>query len=154
MEQRHVLNLGLTPKIMLVLFLYVFLHCRTNCCHQMQNPWPVLFVVAHCSVTQSCLTLCDPVYCSTPGFPVLHHLPELAQTHIHLVSGATQPSRPLSPPSPPAFNLSQHQGLSNALPLCIRWTKCWNLSFSISPSNDYSGLISFRIDWLGLNAIA
>ena len=65
----------------------------------------------YCSVTQSCLTLCDPVYCSTPGFPVLHHLPELAQTHIHLVSGATQPSRPLSPPSPPAFNLFQHQGL-------------------------------------------
>ena len=152
MEQRHVLNLGLTPKIMLVLFLYVFLHCRTNCCHQMQNPWPVLFVVAHCSVTQSCLTLCDPVYCSTPGFPVLHHLPELAQTHIHLVSGATQPSRPLSPPSPPALSLSQHQGLFNESALHIRGSKFWSFSFSISLSNEYSGLISFRIGWYVLLA--
>ena len=63
-----------------------------------------------CSVAQSCPTLCDPVDCSTPGFPVLHHLPELAQTHVHGVS-AIQPSHPLSSPSPPAFNLSQHQGL-------------------------------------------
>ena len=90
---------------MLVLFLYVFLHCRTNCCHQMQNPWLVLFVVVHCSVTQSCLTL-DPVDCSMPGFPVLHHLPELAQTHVHWVSDAIWPSHPRSCPSPPALNLS------------------------------------------------
>ena len=88
--------------------------------------------------------------CSTPGSPVLQHLPELAQTHVHWVSDATQPSRPLSSPSPPAFSLSQHQGLSNALPLCIRWTKYWNLSFSISPSTEYSGLISFRIVWFNL----
>ena len=64
-----------------------------------------------CSVVQSCLTLCDPTDCSTLGFPVLHHLPELAQTHVHRVSDASQPSHPLSSPSPPAFNLSQHQGL-------------------------------------------
>ena len=64
-----------------------------------------------CSVVQSSSTLCDLMDCSTPDFPVLHHLPELAQTHAHRVGDAIQPSRPLSSPSPPAFNLSQHQGL-------------------------------------------
>ena len=64
------------------------------------------------SVAQSCLTLCDPVHCSTPGFPVHHQLLEFTQTHVHWVSDAIQPSHPLSSPSPPAFNLSQHQGLS------------------------------------------
>ena len=63
------------------------------------------------SVTQSCPTLCDLMDCSTPGFPVHHQLPELTQTHVHRVSDAIQPSHPLSSPSPPAFNLSQHQGL-------------------------------------------
>ena len=63
------------------------------------------------SVAQPCLTLCDPVDCSTPGFPVHHQLPELVQTHVHWVSDAIQPSHPLSSPFPPAFNLSQHQGL-------------------------------------------
>ena len=63
-----------------------------------------------CSIAQSCLTLCDPMDCSTPGFPVCHHLPELAQIHVLQVSDAIQPSHPLSSPSPPAFNLSQHQG--------------------------------------------
>ena len=63
------------------------------------------------SVTQSCLTLCNPMDCSTPGFPIRHQLPELAQTHFHQVGDAIQPSYPLSSPSPPAFNLSQHQGL-------------------------------------------
>ena len=64
-----------------------------------------------CSVAPSCLTLCDPMNCSTPGFPVLHHLLELAQTHVHWVGDAIQPSHPLSPPFPPALNLSPHQGL-------------------------------------------
>ena len=62
------------------------------------------------SVTQSCLTLCDPMDCSTPGFPVHHQLPELAQTHVHWVGDDIQPSHPLLSPSPFAFNLSQHQG--------------------------------------------
>ena len=64
-----------------------------------------------CSVTQLCLTLCDPMDCSASGFPVLHHLLELAQTHVHLIGDAIQPSHPLSSPSPPAFNPSQHEGL-------------------------------------------
>ena len=64
-----------------------------------------------CSVTQLCPTLCDPMVCSTPGLPVLHHLPEFAQTHVHSVSDAIQPSHPLLSPSPSAFSLSQHQGI-------------------------------------------
>ena len=63
------------------------------------------------SVAQSCPALCDPMDCSTPGFPVHHQLPELAQTHVHWVSDAIQPSHPLSSPSSPTLNLSQHQGL-------------------------------------------
>ena len=64
-----------------------------------------------CSVAQLCLTLWDPMDCSTPDFPILHHLLEFAQTHVHWISDAIQSSHPLSSPSPPAFNLSQHQGL-------------------------------------------
>ena len=101
------------------------------------------------SATQSCPTLCNPMDCSTPGFPVHHQLLELAQTHVHRVGDAIQPSHPLS--SPPALNLSQHQG-PNESDLHIRWPKYWSFSFSISPSNDYSGLISFRIDWFDLLA--
>ena len=96
-----------------------------------------------CPVAQSCPTLCDHVDCSTPGFPVLHHLLELAQTHVYWASDAIQPSRPLLSPSP-GFSLSQRQGLFSESAPWIRWLKCWSLNFSISPSNEYSGLISFR----------
>ena len=96
--------------------------------------------------------------CSTPGFPVCQQLPEFAQTHAHWVGDAIQPSYPLSSLSPPALNLSQHQGLlqwvfSNGSVLQIRWPEYWSFTFSISPSNEYSGLISFRIDWLDLLAV-
>ena len=91
--------------------------------------------------------------CSTPGFPVHHQLPELTQTHVHRVSDAIQPSHPLSSPSPPTFNLSQHQVLPNEVALHIRWSKYRSFSFSISPSYEYSGLIFFRIDWLDLLAV-
>jgi len=104
------------------------------------------------SVAQSCLTLCDPMVCSTPGFPVHHQLPELAQTHVHWVSDAIQPSHPLSSPSP-AFNLSQHQGLFQWVSSSPQVAKVLEFSFSVSPSNEYSGLISFRIDWLDLLAV-
>ena len=83
--------------------------------------------------------------CSIPGFPVFHHLLEFAQTHIHRVSKDIQPSHSLSSPSP-IFSLSQHQLFSNELTLPIRWPKYWSFSFIISPSNEYSGFISFRID--------
>ena len=102
------------------------------------------------SVTQSCLTLCDPMDCSTPGFLVHHQLPEFTQTHVHWVGDAIQPSHPLSSPSPPAFNLSQHQGLFNESVFRIRWPKYWSFSFNISPSDEYSGLVSFRMDWMDL----
>ena len=88
--------------------------------------------------------------CSTPGLPV--QLPELAQTHVHRVSDDIQPSRPLSSPSP-AFNLSQHQVFFKESVLRIRWPKYWRFSFNISPSNEYSGLISFRTDWFDLLAV-
>ena len=105
------------------------------------------------SEAQLCPTLCDPMDCCMPGFPVHHHLPELAQTHVHRVGNAIQPSHPLSHPSPSAFDLSQHQGLFQWSPLCIRWPKDWSFSFSISPSNEHPGLISFRMDWLDLLAV-
>ena len=97
-----------------------------------------------CSVAQSFLTLCDPMDCSTPGFPVLHYLPEFAQSHIHRVGDAIQPSHSLSlllflPSVFPSIRV-----FPNEMALCIRWPKDWN--FSISPSKDYSGLISFRTD--------
>ena len=89
--------------------------------------------------------------CSTPGLPVHHQLLEFIQTHVHRVGDAIQPSHPLSFCSP-TFNLSQHQGLFNESVLCIKRPKYWGFSFSISPSNEYSGLISFRIDWFYLLA--
>ena len=91
--------------------------------------------------------------CSMPGLPVHHQLLELAQTHVHLVSNVIQPSLPLLSFSPPAFNLLQHQGLFNELVLLIRCPKNWSFIFNISPSDEYSGLISFRIDWLDLLAV-
>ena len=105
-----------------------------------------------CSVSQSCLTLGNPMDCSMPGLPV-YCFPEFAQTHVHWVGDAIPPSHPLLSPSSPAFNLSQHQGLSSESALCIRWPKYWNFSLSLSPSNEYSGLISFRMDWLDLLAV-
>ena len=105
-----------------------------------------------CSVAQLCLTLFNPMDCSTPGFPAPHQLPELTQTRVPRVSDAIQPSHPLSFPSL-SFNLSQHQGLLNESILHIRWPKYWSFTFSISPSNECSGPISFRMDWLDLLAV-
>ena len=88
-----------------------------------------------------------------PGFPVLHCLSELVQNHVHRTVDAIQPLCPLSSLFPPALNLSQHQGLFNKSALCTRWPKYWSFSFSTCPSNEYSGLISFRINWSGLLAV-
>ena len=93
------------------------------------------------SVAQLCPTLCNPINRSTPGLPV------------HQVGDAIQPTHPLSSPSPPALNLSQHQGLFKWVSSWIRWPKFWSFSFNISPSNEHPGLISFRMDWLDLPAI-
>ena len=106
------------------------------------------------SVTQSCLTLWDPMNRSTPGLPVHHQLPEFTQTHVHWVSDAIQPSHPLSSPSPPAFNLSQYQGLFKWVSSSHQVAKVLEFfSFSISPSSEHPGLISFRMDWLDLLAV-
>ena len=86
-----------------------------------------------------------------PGLPVHHQLPEFTQTHVLWVSDAIQPSHPLLSPSPPAFSLPSIRVFSNESALCIRWPKYW--SFSFSPSNEHSGLISFRMGWLDLLSV-
>ena len=105
----------------------------------------VLFAAVH-SVKSNSLW---PLDCSMPGFPVHHQLPEHTQTHVHPVGDAIQASHPLSSPSLPTFNLSQHPGIFSESLLCIRWPKYWSFSFNISHQWN-SGLISFRIDWLDL----
>ena len=111
------------------------------------------------SIQSLSLTLWDPMDCSTPSFPVHHQLLELVQTHVHRVGNAIQPSHPLSSPSPPSFNFSQHQGLFQWVSSSHHVAKVSELQLqhqsfqSISPSNEYSGLISFRMDWLDLLAV-
>ena len=112
-----------------------------------------LMLIYCCSVTKLCLTLCDPMDCSPAGFPVLHHLREFAQSHVHWVGDAIQPSHPLLAPSVPSSVFSSIRIFSCELALCIRWPKYWIFAFSISPSNGYSGLIYFRIDWFDLLAV-
>ena len=92
--------------------------------------------------------------CRMPGFPIYHQVPELAQTHVHWIGDAIQASHLLSSPFPPAFKIFPSiKVFSNESVLCIRWPKYWSFSFSISPSSEYSGLISFRMDWLDLLAV-
>ena len=104
------------------------------------------------SVAQSCPTLCNPIDCSTPGFPVLHQLSEFAQIHVHQVGDAIQPSHPVIPFSS-CLQSFPATVFSNESILRIRWPKYWGFRFSISPSNEHSGLISFRMDWLDLLAV-
>ena len=106
------------------------------------------------SVAQSCLTLSNPMNCSIPGLPVHQQFPEFSQTHVHRVGDAIQPSHPLScpllllPPIPPNIRV-----FSNESTFCVKWPKHWSFSFSISPSNEHPGLISFRMDGLDLTAV-
>ena len=93
------------------------------------------------------LTFCDPMVCSTPGFSVHNQLLEFTQTHGHRAGDAMQPSHPLSSPSPPALNFFHHQSLFKWVSSSHQVAKYWSFSLSISPSNEYSGLISFRMDW-------
>ena len=107
-----------------------------------------------CSVTKSCPTLCNHMECSTPGFLVLHCLPEFAQTYVHWVSDTIEPSRPLSPLLLLPSIFPSIRVFSNESTLHIRWPKYWgSFSFSISPSSEHPGLISFRLDWLDLLAV-
>ena len=91
--------------------------------------------------------------CSTPGLPVYHQLPEFTQTHVHLVHDAIQPSHPGSSPSPPAPIPPSIRVFSNESILCMRCPKYWSFSFSIIPSKEIPGQISFRMDWLNLLAV-
>ena len=105
------------------------------------------------SVSQSCPTLCNPMNRSTPGLPVDHQFPEPTQTHAHRVGDAIQHlilCHPLLllPPIPPRIRV-----FSNKSTLCMRWPKYWNFSFSLSPTNEHPGLVSFRIDWMDLLAV-
>ena len=102
------------------------------------------------SLNQSCLTLCDPIDCSMPVFLVHHQLPKLAQTHVHRVSDDIQPFHSLSSPSPLPLIFPSISIFSNESVFCNRWPKYWTFSFSISPSNEYSGLISSMIDCFDL----
>ena len=110
-----------------------------------------------CSFARLCLTLCDPMDCSMPGSSVLHFLPEFAQTLVHWVGDAIWPSHPLPTSSPLPLIFRSIRVSSNESALRIKWPKYWNFSFSfnfsITPSNEYSGLISFRNDWFGLLAV-
>ena len=99
-------------------------------------------------VTKSCPTLWDPMDHSTLGFLVLHHLPQFAQTYVHWISDAIQPSHALPPFLLLPSIFVSIRVFSNESALCIRWPKYWSFSFSISLSSEYSGLISFRIDCL------
>ena len=105
------------------------------------------------SIAQSCPILCSLMDSSMPCFPVHHQPPELAQTHVHRVSDAMQPSHPLSSLLLLPSIFPNIRVLSNESALCIRWPKYWSFSFNISPSNEHPGPISFRIGWLDLLAV-
>ena len=112
------------------------------------SSWIINVKLPVSSVTQSCQILCDHMDCSMPSFPVHHQLLEPTQTHVHWVGDAIQPSHPLSSPSPPALSLSQHQGL-------FQWVSSSNqvakvLELQHQSFSEYSGLVSFRMDWLDL----
>ena len=111
------------------------------------RPWSASWVA------QSCPTLCDPMNRSTSGLLVCHQLPEFTQTHVHRVGDAIQPSHPLSsllllPSIPPSIRV-----FSNESTFRMRWPKYWSFSYSISPSNEHPGLVSFRMDWMDIPAV-
>ena len=147
-EQAVLLLEGLGDNLFSCLFQFL----ETTCIPWLMVPSSI-FKASHSSVqfSPSVVSDSDPMDCSTPGLPVLHYLPEFAQTCVLWVSDTVQPSHPLSPPSPPAFSLSQHQGL-------FQWFGSWwpnyrSFSFSNSASIEHSGLIFFRIDWFDLHVV-
>ena len=105
-----------------------------------------IYFLLCCSVAKLCLSLCDPMDCSSPGSFVLYYLPDFAQIHVCWVSDAIQPSHSPSPLLLPLI-FPSIRVFFNTLALCIRWSKYWSFSFSISPSSEYSGLVHLRIDW-------
>ena len=122
-------------------------------CYPPETTTTLLITYHFSSVAQSCPTLCNPMNHSTPGLPVHHQLSESAQTHVHRVSDAIQPSHPLLSLLLLSSIFPSIRVFSKESTLRISWPKDWSFSFSISPSNEYSGLISFRMDWLDLLAV-
>ena len=113
----------------------------------------IIIDIQFSSVAQLCLILCDSMEYSTPGFPAHHQLLELTQTHVHWVSDTIQPSHLCHPLLLPPSIFPSIRVFSTESILCIRWSEYWSFSFSISPSNEYSGLISISIDWFDLPAV-
>ena len=105
------------------------------------------------SSVQFTISTVSPIDCNMPSLPVHHQLSEITQIHVHWVGDAIQPSHPLSSPSPPASIFLSIRVFSNESTLHISWPKYWSFSFSISPSNEHPGLISFKMDWLDLLAV-
>ena len=124
--------------------------CSQYCCSILKRTVRTETQIKFSSAAQSCPTFYNHMDCSTPGFPIHHQLPELAQTHIHWASDVIQPAHPLSPPSPPVFNLSQHQGLFQGVSSSHQVAKALEFQLQHHPRNEYSGLISFSIDWFDL----
>ena len=147
----HSLLQGIFPTQELHPCLLHLLHCRQILLLFEPLEKPTL-EVQFSSVTWSCPTLCDSMDHSTPGLPVHRQLLEPTQTHVHHVSDGIQPSHPcpllLWPSVFPSIKVFFKESV-----LPIRWPKDWSFSFSISPSNEYPGLISFRMDWLDLLAV-
>jgi len=106
-----------------------------------------------CSAAQSFLTLCNPMDCSMLGLPAPHHLSKYAQVHVYCIGDVIQPSHPLYPLLLLPSIFPSLRKFSNEFVVHIRWPKYWSFSFSISHSNEYSGLISFKIDWFYLFAV-
>ena len=115
--------------------------------------WSSLILWTPSDQSLSCVWLCDPMNCSMPGFPVLHYLLEFAQTHVHWIDDAIQPSHPLFLPSPSSFNLSHNQDVFQWVSPLHQVAKVLELQFQPSLSNEYSGLISFTINWINLLAV-
>ena len=125
---------------------YIFRIKYLGCQGLRTEEWELLSQFS--SVAQSCPTLGDPKNCNTPGLPVHHQLPESTQTHVHWVGDTIQPYHLLSSPSPPAFNLSQHQGFSKWVSSSYQVVKVLEFQLQHQSFHEHPGLISFRMDWL------
>ena len=153
---QHLLKQGRTLKTLYnpvtkgqILWFHLFeVHRRGRLTETQSGWWVGKRGTGCCTVAQSCGTLCGPMDCSTPGFPVLHYFLEFAQTHVHWVGDAIQPSHPLSSPSPPALILSQHEGLFQWVSSSHQVAKV--LELQLQHQSFQWILISFRIDWFDL----
>ena len=137
----HVFPIPLPPPTSLSTHIRAFLNTLT------------IFCCCCCLITKLCLTLSDPMACNTPGSFILHYLSDFAQAHVHWISDAIQPSYPLLFPSPPDLGLPQYRGLFQWVSSSHQVTKVLELQLHVSPSNEYSGSISFRIAWFDVLAV-